>query len=536
MELNTDVLIVGAGPTGLMMACQLARFGVSCRIIDKQIDRVKESRAFGIQAKSMEIFQNLGIASEFLKQEVIGTKARFYFHGKFRFEINFANVATKDNTPFPAIYFLSQSITEQILLEYLAQKNIHVERQTELIAFTREDTAMVAEIKNNITGKHEKQRCHYIVGCDGAHSTVREVLGIAFSGASYQQEFVLADVAVKWPLSKDNFTVFISKEGNFLFIPLKKDENLNRLIITGMKSSVSQSSNAPPTLQELENFAKRITRTDIQLTNPVWISRFYLHHRFVQQYQKHNAFIAGDAAHIHTPVGAQGMNTGLQDVTNLAWKIAFVLKYNAPQTLLETYQTERQRIGEILVNTTDKIFGLITKKNLFVYLLRQHVMPIVMSFLTKSGKFNEYLFHFISELGVRYHKSLFVQEKTDGADSKFLSGPEAGCRAPDAPIYNSTLFEIFRNKPCNILIFRLNQYSQLEHETMPLEQINPDIIAVHKFIRTPELAVLFERYGITAAGVYFIRPDGYIGFRAYGEKLESLLEYLAELFGRQKNC
>ncbi len=507
--MNTDVLIIGAGPTGLMMACQLTRFGIPFRIIDKQADRSKESRAFAIQAKSMEIFQNLGIASEFIEKEIAIKEVSFYVHGKSKFHLNFKNIDAK-GTPFPSVFFLPQSATEEILIDFLTKKNVSIERQTELLSFSEVNDRVEAEIKNNVTGLNEKITCQYIVGCDGSHSVVREVLGTPFVGASYEQEFVLADLSVQWNLPRDTFTAFMNRKGNVLFFPLDRVNNLYRVILIGMGGS--------PTLQEIETFTKNITGMDITLSNPIWISSFYLHHRAVQQYQKGRAFIAGDAAHIHSPVGGQGMNTGFQDVTNLAWKLAFVLKYHSPKELIETYQTERKRIGQILVNTTDKIFGLITNKNFIVSTLRLYVMPFVMSFLTKSVKFNQRLFHFISQLGVRYH------------DNPFIEGPDAGRRAPDAPVNSTTLFELFRKKPVNILIFYDKTNPEFESKIQEIEKINPDIIAVHSFIKSPETSLIFTRYGMKSSGVCLVRPDGYIGFRSFENPIDSLLIYLKALF------
>jgi 2-polyprenyl-6-methoxyphenol hydroxylase-like FAD-dependent oxidoreductase len=535
MEIDTDVIIVGSGPTGLMMAIQLARFGVSFRIFDKQEDRAQESRAFGIQAKTMEIFQNLGISAEFLKQAIVGTEASFYVSGKQRFKIDFTKIDAGD-TPFPTIFFLPQADTEKILLNHLANlpNAVSVERQTELLSFQQQQDGIEAEIKNNLRGEREKIRCRYIIGCDGAHSRVRQELDIPFEGAAYNQEFILADVSVTWPSPKNNITAFLGKEGVFLYIPLQK--NYSRLIIIGM-NSLEQSGSHPPTLEAIESFGRHITRTNIQLSNPQWISRFHLHHRAVKHYIKGRAFLAGDAAHIHSPVGAQGMNTGLQDATNLAWKLAFVLKYGAPKTLLETYQTERQRIGEVLLKTTDKIFGIMTKRNVIFSKLRLYLFPIVMSLLTRSTKFNNLFFRFMSELGVRYHENPFVLENTQSADAKFLSAPQAGCRAPDAPYGISTLFELFREKPCNILLFQAQaeQTPEQEKQILALEKLHPEMIALHKLVKSPTVKVIFDRYGITSSGVYFIRPDGYIGFRAFGTELESLLQYLHKLFGSIKN-
>lgn len=537
MTLNTDVLIVGAGPTGLMMACQLLRFGIPFRVVDSNTERAKESRAFAVQAKSMEIFQNLGLSDKFLAQSVQGRNLHFYVNGNSKFQINFEHLDRQD-TPFPSIFILPQSETEQILIEHLEKNQIKIERKTELVSFIEKGNYIEAEIKNP-QGINEKITCRYIVGCDGAHSVVRHQLQIPFVGASYSQEFILADVSVDWPFPKD-FSVFMSQQGFLVYIPLNTENNLSRFVIAGMDdndhgiknptSQVQISPKEPPSLQAIEDFLKSIVKKEVHLSNSVWISRFYLHHRAVKQYLKGNAFLAGDAAHIHSPVGGQGMNTGLQDAANLAWKLALKLKYPTPNALLETYQLERQRIGEVLVNTTDKIFGFIIQKNIWLSFVRQYIMPPMVNLLSKYPKFTNRLFSFISELGIHYPNSICALENIKDADTSFLAGPKAGHRAPDAPVNQTSLFELFKTKPVQILIFQTqNQVQGIDISN--LEKIHPELIAIHTFVKTPTLELLFNRYHVKDSAIYLIRPDGYIGYRAYGNNIEDLIDFLQHSLG-----
>src|SRR5579862_9129504 len=218
---NTEVLIIGAGPTGLMMACQLLRFGIRFRIIDKQKDRAHESRAFAIQAKSMEILQNLGLADEFLRIARVGIDFAFFINGKKQVTANFKEFPHQ-TTPFPSVYFLPQTETERILLSFLEHQNVHVEKEKELIFFTQNNESVKVQIKDHLAEKVEEICCAYLIGCDGAHSTTRHILNLPFEGAAYKQSFILADVTIEWPFSRDQFLFFLGKAGIFLHIPLTK--------------------------------------------------------------------------------------------------------------------------------------------------------------------------------------------------------------------------------------------------------------------------------------------------------------------------
>ncbi len=523
MEKETDVLIVGSGPTGLMMGCQLARFGIPFRIIEKQADRAKESRAIGVQAKSMEIFQNLGVAAQFLRLSKKGSGAIFFFGNQPPIEFDFNNVEF-EGAPYKYVYLISQPDTEQTLLNLLEQGGGKVERQTELINFKDNGDSLEVEIKH--IDHKEIIRCRYIVGCDGAKSKVREILNLTFAGGDYEQEFVLADVMIKWSLPSDKLAIFVSTEGLVAHIPLPN--NLNRLILSGIEM---REDNQPPSLQTIESFTRAITKQSLNLSDPLWIANFHLHHRAVKQYQKGRAFLAGDAAHIHSPVGGQGMNTGFQDATNLAWKMACVLKYGSSYALLDTYQIERQKIGEILLKSTDRVFGWITSKNPFIIFFRQRVVPHIIRYVVKSQKLRKKAFSFISELGIHYESNEFIVESSSGSDQMFLKGPKAGFRAPDANVGKTTLFEIFREKPFNILVFR-NKMRLNESEEQYFSKLLasfPKLIAIHCYEKTAETESAFNNYNVSDSGIYIIRPDGYIGYRCSKIKFEELNCYLNKL-------
>ncbi len=525
---HTEVLIIGAGPTGLVMACYLLRYGVKFRIIDKQKDRAHESRAFAIQAKSMEIFQNLGIVEEFLKLARSNVDFAFYINGKKQIEIRFKHFKHQD-TPFPSIYFLPQTETERILNEYLEKKGVNIERQKELVNFTQNSQDVRANIKNNITGNTEKIVCNYIVGCDGAHSSARHVLKLSFEGNAYPQIFNLVDAMIEWPYSRNKFLFFLGNEGVFVHIPLT--EKISRIMLA-KRSNNAEEKLSTPNLIALENLASLLTQVPVKFVNPIWMTTFRLHHRGVNRYYQNRAFLAGDAAHIHSPVGGQGMNTGIQDSSNLAWKLALVLKKNTNIKLLDTYETERHAIGKILLKTTDQFFSLLTASGFLITKLRNGLLPWLIKFLFLKKNIEKRLFWFISQLNIHYSKNQFNYEINDKSYSSFKGGICPGHRASNAPANDSDLFTLLAEKPFNILYFKVSKGP----ENKSVEKISSLVknykewLQVHIFVLSSMNKLLFERYGVISSAIYVIRPDGYVGFRINSDNYSLLSDYLKNFF------
>ncbi len=522
MDLDKEVLIVGAGPSGLMMACQLVRWGVSVKIIDQQLYRANESRAFGIQAKSMEIFQNLGLAEQFITKAEVARQAHFFWRGKPILKLNFGKFQL-ENTPFSFIYFLPQPKTEKILLNYLDQNGLRVERNIKLENFEDHADYMIASLKNEKNGAIEQLKCRYVVGCDGARSSVRHLLKIPFIGGDYQQDFFLADVKLKWPSSlQDEFRIFFDKQGFFLNAPL--EQGYTRIITAKITNDVAEATSL--NMDEIQKFIRQVSHCDLEILECTWMSRFHLHHRVVQNYQKNNTFLVGDAAHIHSPVGAQGMNTGLQDATNLAWKIALTIQNNLDDQLLKTYELERQFIGKKLIKTTDRIFLLLTSPNKLLGILRP-VFFMAASKIIAISRIQQRLFWLISQLGIHYNNNAFIYQKCEQASKEFLAGPSAGFRAPDAPTENTSLFELFKLKPGNLLVFITSDKKPLITDEKLIQlKMQHKWLAVHKFLASAKNRLLFQRYGVTQDSVYFIRPDGYIGFRNSPLNYDDLISYL----------
>ncbi|OIZ99772.1 hypothetical protein BEV13_05030 [Rickettsiella grylli] len=526
--MDTDVLIIGAGPSGLMMACQLLRFGIQFRIIDKQSDRVHESRAFAIQAKSMEIFQNLGFVDEFLKCARSTIDVVFFINGKKQIDVHFDQFKHQD-TPFPSVYFLPQSETERIFIEFLEQHGVTIERQKELVTLTQTHQRVCATIKNNVTGSREKIVCAYSIGCDGAQSDVRHGLNFSFEGNTYAQSFYLVDATVEWPYPRNKFIFFLEKKGIVVHIPLTK--RISRMMFAKRSTSCNEAKPERPSVHALEKWARTLIQAPVKFLDPMWISHFRLHHRGASRYYQNRVFLVGDAAHIHSPVGGQGMNTGLQDATNLAWKLAFVVKKNTDIKLLATYETERHPIGKILLKTTDRFFSFLTAKGFIVRQLQNGLLPFVIRFLFSKKNLEKCVFRFISQLNIHYSQNEFTIEINEAEYPAFKSGPSPGYRAPNAPVNTTSLFLLLRHKPFNVLFF----YTQKKSE-MCLKKINfvvkdyEDLVGVHAFRLSSANKLLFKRYGVVSSAIYVIRPDGYVGFRVNSDHYSQVEHYLSRFF------
>ena len=376
---NPDVLIVGAGPTGLMLANLLARQGTKFRIIDENSSRAKESRALAVQPRSMELYQSLGLVDQVLARGMQGTGLISYMKGKKLLDVSFSGIGRND-TPYPYIFFLSQSINEEILEESLNKLGIQVERQTTFERFTQSESEVSAHIKHT-DGTIEVIEAKYLVGCDGAGSHVRKSAGLSFEGGTYHQEFMLADTKVNWSLPYDRLQIFLGNQAMAIFFPINGAENSRVIVIVKNEKGTSEAAanltiKTSVTLEEIQRGFEAAVGRKVTLEKPKWMTQYRVHHRSVEQMQLGRVFLAGDSAHIHSPAGGQGMNTGLQDAANLAWKISLVLNGKAPSELLETYNFERLPIAKKLLNFTDRIFNAVVSLSSFAERLIMLVAPV----------------------------------------------------------------------------------------------------------------------------------------------------------------
>jgi 2-polyprenyl-6-methoxyphenol hydroxylase-like FAD-dependent oxidoreductase len=523
-----DVLIVGAGPTGLTLGAELTAHGLRPRLVDRAHDRVHESRALAIQPRTLEVLARLGVTARLVERGNRAVWLRLHARGRVTavplFDFGLADTA------HPYLLFLSQAETERILADHLATVGGTVERGVELIGLNRTSDAVIAVLRHG-NGREEQVCARYVVGCDGGHSTVRTAAGIGFEGGSYPQTFVLADTEADG-LAPDAAHAFVSERGMLFFFPLVSPASWRLLLMRPPDDPTPPD--APVTLDEVQTLADAYTHGTVRLRDPVWATNFRLHHRAAAHYRAGRVFLAGDAAHIHSPAGAQGMNTGIQDAVNLGWKLAHTVRGLINPAVLDTYETERAPVGRRILRFTDRTFTIATSTNPLIRFARTHIAPalIPLALLPKAGR--AYAFRTVSQLAIRYRASALSH---DGPRPP-RRGPKAGDRLPDAPILHDghkTSLHAEVTKPGWHLLLCGPIETWPTDEVTGIGQAHPDLITIHYLSATHAPGALHDpdRRALRHLGLgpldtsaYLIRPDGHVGYRSGGPGLTDLRIYL----------
>lgn len=526
---DIDVLIVGAGPAGLMMACQLALHNISFRIIDKKKHRTNYSGALIIQARSLEIFQQMGIAQTAVQSGVIANEIKLIFNGKKSFAIPVKDIG-HGLTQFPFMLLLEQSKTEQILTDFLNKLGCFIERETELDRFTQDDHGVTSILKIS-DGNEESISTKYLIAADGARSTIRKQLQISFIGKTYPISLYVSDCKAVGELLSDQLCFSFSDETTAGFFPLPG----GRWRIDGTISKDIENID-PLTFKDVGKHFGEKAGMNVEISEPDWFSVFHVNERCASSFQQNRCFLVGDAAHIHSPVGAQGMNTGLQDSYNLSWKLAFVLQGKANASLINTYSSERIVVAKNVVSGTDLAFAFVTSRNFFVKLFRVHILPYILQLmlplLVKRQAVLHLFFRRISEIGIQYRKSSLARHSSMGIFP--ANAPKPGERLPYflyteeekvvniQDIVNSTNFHLF--------IF--SKHSSPDAIKKIAEKYM-HLLSVQVIRYTSGTSDLYKRLGIVNNGCYLVRPDLYIAYRSSSPEADHFGTYLQQFFAGQ---
>lgn len=492
--MQTDVLIVGAGPTGLALACQLTRFGIDFVIIDKRGGTTPYSKAIGVQARTLEIYQQMGIAEPLISKGWNAEKVRLVGGGEVRGEIDLQNIG-KGMSPFPFLLIVEQGLHEALLYDHLKTSGRDVKWLAELKKFSPSDAGVTASVDFN--GVDEAVNARYLVACDGAHSSIRHSLGLRFEGATFERLFYVADVEIDWAFSHDALHVNLGDETLTAFFPMVGDR---RWRIVGTFPEGHEKDPSDILFEEIEQQVSSDTSLKFDITMVNWSSVYKVHSRAVERFSSGRCFLAGDAAHIHTPAGAQGMNTGIQDGYNLAWKLAEVLKHKAPGSLLETYNEERLPNAKRLLNITDRLFDFAASDELLTSFLRKNIFPYIANFALSFDAVKGIVFPLVSQIGITYKASSL--SRTEGRFDV-----AAGDRMPWFDIEGQSIYDDLHAPMFQLLIFS-DGVAKIPSLPVELMQRWNGRIDSHSYQLTDKA---IETFGCDHTFFIILRPDNYIG-------------------------
>lgn len=539
---TVDALVVGAGPVGLTMAAALTHQGLKCRIIDKSAAPSDKSKALVVWCRTLELLDKLGLAQTFVQTGMRINGGSIYAEGKRVVHLDL----TSDESPYGFPLMIPQSETEWLLGEHLVRQRVFVERQVELLSFEEASDCVACKVRRS-DGSEETIRASWLIGCDGAHSTVRHALGIPFSGHAEPNDWMLADVHVRGPVPGDEVSVFWHDVGVLAFFPIHLDRFR---VIYDAGVAAKQSQPRDPTLADVQANVDKRGPGGVTVADPVWLASFRINERKVADYRQGRVMLAGDAAHIHSPAGGQGMNTGMQDAFNLAWKLALVQRgAGRAEPLLQSYSSERSAVGDQVLKNAERFTMVGTLRSPVSRWLRDHIAPILSSFQFVRDKIRDNWF----ELSINYRHGPLSAERWPALTGGLAAGDRL-CDAPLTPVEGgdaTMLFTVLRSYRHALLLLPgslgLAERSRLLAIAADAAKAFPNVLDVHLVSKAAAGAAhagattwldstgkLHEKLHASDPTLVLVRPDGYIGFRCQPADGRALMEYLDTYLVRKK--
>jgi 2-polyprenyl-6-methoxyphenol hydroxylase-like FAD-dependent oxidoreductase len=499
---KSDVLVVGAGPTGLVLALWLTKLGVRVRIIDKTAEPGTTSRALAVQARTLELYRQLDLSEAVVAQGHQVPAVNLWVKGERTTRILFESVGA-GLTPYPFLHIFPQDQHERLLIERLEALGIKVERRTEVIGFTEQNDRVMVRLLGP-DGQEVDYEAGYIAGCDGARSIVRQTIGTGFPGGTYRQIFYVADVDAAGPALNGELHIDLD-EADFLGVFPLAGEGKVRLIGTVRDARADRAD----TLTFNDVGDRAISHLKVEVKKINWFSTYHVHHRVTQQFRKGRAFLLGDAAHIHSPAGGQGMNTGIGDAINLAWKLAAVVAGRAPDKLLDSYEAERIGFARRLVATTDRVFSFATAEGRIADILRTRVAPLLIPMAAAFEAVREYLFRTVSQVMLNYRH---------GPLSRGVAGAvHGGDRLPWVRVDGSDNFATLGETDWQIRV-----YGSASAELAAWSTARN--VPLHRFAWRSE----YGTAGLARDALYLLRPDTYVALADGSGSVDALDRYFAD--------
>jgi 2-polyprenyl-6-methoxyphenol hydroxylase-like FAD-dependent oxidoreductase len=488
------VLIVGAGPVGLTLAAELTRYGVPVRIVDRAAARTDRSKALVLWSRSLELLERMGEIDRFVAAGMKGHGARISSGRQLIGEVSFDQI----ESPYPYALMIPQSETERLLETRLAEFGVRVEREVELLRFSARADGVTAILRDT-AGREEMAEAEWLVGCDGAHSQVRHGLGFEFAGSTQLSNWVLADMHLDGLGAPDKLDIFWHRDGILAFFPIVRDRYR---VVADLGPAEAEDRRADPTLAEVQALVDQRGPGGVRLRDPVWLASFRINERKVRDYAAGRVFLAGDAAHIHSPAGGQGMNTGMQDAFNLAWKLALVAKGATKASLLDSYSIERSAVGDRVLRNAGRMTDVAILRNP----IAQTVRNAAAKFVLGLSQVQRHISDSLSEIEIAY---------PEGPLS--VAGPHAphGGKLPTAgerwaPVVGDS--------------------APIGSGAVPLfAMAGPEDVIAQLAARFPGLVDAQSRPSPSQDGLWVIRPDGYVGLVAGRDEYVAAEQYLAAI-------
>jgi 2-polyprenyl-6-methoxyphenol hydroxylase-like FAD-dependent oxidoreductase len=527
--MHSSVLIVGAGPTGLTLANILAKEGVSFRLIERDTGPIEQSRALWVHARTLELWDKLGVLSGALERGIKFNWVELLIDGKSKGKIPYEG---KGISSHPYALVLEQNKTQAMLLAALAKYGKTPEWSTTLETFHDEGGQVTCQLKR-ADGSTETVNAKYLVAADGSTSVVRQQLGLTFEGETYDSSFFLADVKMETTLGSDRLYLNMTKKGFFAFFPLYHEDqsgkhyrligSLNPEQTAYFEKSKGVGAKASISSEDVEEHINNNSGLHVKILESRWASVYRIHRRMTNKYRVGKVFLAGDAAHIHSPAGGQGMNTGIGDGFNLGWKLAAVLKGQAQEKILESYEEERLPVAKDVLNKADKLFELETTQNPVLQQIKPLFMQTVSGILANVEAGRHWIFSFLSQIAVNYRNSSFVEEYP--VISNHSGNVQAGDRLPYIELANgSNTHDFIRGFEHHMLVLG---------ETTPAQQTQLQEICSGynlKLETLPQEPSLSKKLSIKQSTIFLVRPDGYIAYRGAITGLNEFESYLQRLY------
>ena len=511
---KTDVLIVGAGPTGLALACQLIRYGIDFIIVDKREGITPYSKAIGVQARTLEIYQQINLAERLVDLGLIAKGVRLLEGGREKAEVPLSTLG-EGKSPYPFLLIVEQSKHEHLLYDFIKAHGHDVRWQTTLSDFSH-DGAGVAGTIVNASDEEQMVQAQYLVACDGSKSFVRHRLGLTFEGSTLERMFYVADVQLKWEFPHDMLTACLARDRSTAFFPMPGDD---RYRIVGVFPEECDKNEGEIAYDEIEKQILEDSQVQLDIYQVNWFSTYKVHSRRVNKFSVGRCFLAGDAAHIHSPAGAQGMNTGIQDGYNLAWKLAFVLSGEADLRILDTYNEERVEIAERLLETTDRMFDLLVNPAWLLSFVRRHIFPRVASFIVGLDSVNQFIFPLISQTGITYRGHSLNLDTDDDFKVK------AGDRMPYFVFDGKGIYDSLHTPKFHLLTFS----NDLETDQLANGAFQSEFGSLVQHLVFPLSSQVAEIFGSDKSFSVLLRPDNYIGFVSAGDPIPRLRTYFNDV-------